>query len=69
MKDVSYFNENEKMALNNAGHNDVKKLQVEIPYDLHNRFKAECFLQGGDMKHTVIWLINCWLEKKAKSAE
>lgn len=39
----------------------TKKLQVDIPYPLHNRFKTACFIRGVNMRTIVNILIDEWL--------
>ena len=35
----------------------TKRLNAEIPLDLHNQFKAQCSIEGREMKDVLIELI------------
>ncbi|HHR6038813.1 plasmid partition protein ParG [Providencia sp.] len=40
----------------------TKKLQMNMPEELHKRFKLECLSKEVDMTSVVIELIEGWLE-------
>ena len=40
----------------------TKRINAEIPLDLHNRFKARCAVDGREMKEVLIELIDGYLD-------
>lgn len=43
----------------------TKKLQMNIPEELHKRFKLACLSKEVDMTSVVLGLIEDWLQKNA----
>ena len=44
----------------------TKRLQMNIPEDLHKAFKRECLEQDKEMTDVVIELLRDWLQKNTK---
>ena len=40
----------------------TKRINAEIPLDLHNRFKAKCAVDGREMKEVLIEMIEEYLD-------
>lgn len=44
----------------------TKRLQMNIPEDLHKAFKRECFEQDKEMTDVIIELVRTWLNENNK---
>jgi len=42
----------------------IKKLQINIPEELHKAFKIECLNDDRDMTEVTVELIKTWLENR-----
>lgn len=40
----------------------TKRINAEIPLELHNRFKAKCAVDGREMKEVLIEMIEGYLD-------
>lgn len=50
----------------NKGSGRTKKLQMNIPEELHTRFKLACVAEQTEMTEVCVQLLNDWLKARGR---